>query len=511
MTRVYGTKTLDRVMQKVSHDGNPRPYKKTTSGGLKRTAKKFKPSTIMGMLQIGALGGLPLLQKMLSKQKKTPKKRKKKDGVFKLPSIDSRGNIRINLGDQYAPGVDASGNIDFSSFKSPFKKKKKDPLFLNTKNENVKELKKNESITDSMGQLYTLFRKIDEKETLAEELRKSQRTEELLEEEKRHVELIQALESISPTGKPKKGKPKAKKLKEPKEPPSKAEPPAPKVRSTTTPAGRISAGRVIGGAAIGAVAATSISEAIAQGESAKGSYNAANMGTKGGKIIPAKPVNLEEMTIKEVMRRQSISWGSPNESEKLFAVGKYQMIPSTLKEGISALGISPDEKYSRAVQEKLFKEYLIGTKNPAISAYLDSPVDDPKLLHAALKRLSTEWASVADPDIPGGRTSHYGSGNKASISVDTMTNLLKSDREKTQQEKASRATQESKITPVPTSEEQSQRVSTASATNKDLKKETTNMNNVAVTQNNVKIVSGNKNYRVASAADDNPAFMTLGN
>jgi hypothetical protein len=60
-----------------------------------------------------------------------------------------------------------------------------------------------------------------------------------------------------------------------------------------------------------------IGSEIAKGESAKGSYNAANKGTRENKIIAVKEkLNLEEMTIEEIMRRQAIKWGSSNENEK---------------------------------------------------------------------------------------------------------------------------------------------------------------------------------------------------
>ena len=183
----------------------------------------------------------------------------------------------------------------------------------------------------------------------------------------------------------------------------------------------------------GGAGALSIGEAIAKGESAKGSYNAANMGTRNNRIVPIKSkIDLEDMTIEEVIRRQSIPWGAPNENEKLFAVGKYQMIPSTLLDAVNTLNISRKEKFNGQMQEKLFNDYLLGIKRPAIVDYLNSKTDDPVLLKRALKQLSLEWASIADPDIPGGKTSHYGSGNRATLSVEEATAILKRDREKLQ-------------------------------------------------------------------------------
>jgi hypothetical protein len=187
-----------------------------------------------------------------------------------------------------------------------------------------------------------------------------------------------------------------------------------------------------------AVGAVSLGAAIAKGESAKGSYNAANMGTKNKKIVPVNDkLDLENTTIGEIIRRQSIKWGDNNENEKLFAVGKYQIIPETLLEAVKKLNISTNEKFSGPLQERMFNEYLLKIKRPGISEYLNSGVDDPVLLRRALKQLSLEWASIADPDIAGGKTSHYGSGNKASMTVEEATALLKADRLKIQSEKSS--------------------------------------------------------------------------
>lgn len=195
-------------------------------------------------------------------------------------------------------------------------------------------------------------------------------------------------------------------------------------------------------AAVGAVAvgSTNVGAAIAEGESAKASYNAANKGTRGNKIIAVQEkLNLEDMTVEEIMRRQSIKWGSANEKDKLFAVGKYQVIPDTLIDAVAKLKIDKKQKFNGQLQEKIFTEYLLGMKRPAISKYLNSTTDDPVLLKSAVKQLSLEWASIADPDIPGGKTSHYGSGNKASMTVAQASELLRKDRE--QNMKKSKLTQ----------------------------------------------------------------------
>lgn len=292
-----------------------------------------------------------------------------------------------------------------------------------------------ESMNDLLGLIYRSVVRADEDRKLYAELEKNRIEEESLEDENRNKALIQALTGRKPKA-PKKEKKKKEKIveEEPAKPiPLKEVPKEPAKPAFRSLASRVGTGAAIAGAGTAIIVGAgkmSVSEAIAKGESAAGSYNAANKGTRGNKIIGvSEKLNLEDMTVGEVMRRQSIKWGAVNENEKLFAVGKYQMIPDTLSDAVRTLNIDPKEKFSGALQERMFSEYLISKKRPEIARYLNSPTDDPKLLHQAVKAASLEWASIADPDIPGGKSSHYGSGNKASITVDQMKEYLRKDRE----------------------------------------------------------------------------------
>lgn len=301
----------------------------------------------------------------------------------------------------------------------------------------------------TLGEIYKMLKLMDEDKRLNQELRNNHVEEEEKLKDDRNEEIIKAITGRVPKGK--KGD-RAKRRKEEKR--GKFESgqvlkrnsrfnQTPSAPTTTAPSSGVSSvlGKIAGGVtarqvAGAAVVAGGLGAAIARGESANASYNAANKGTQGNKIIGVSgKLDLENMTVGEVMRRQAIKWGAPNESEKLFAVGKYQMIPETLADAVKTLGIKPEDKFDGKLQERMFNEYLLGKKRPAIAKYINSPVDDPKLLHDALKQLSLEWASIADPDIPGGKTSHYGSGNKASLSVEDATKLLKQDREKSQTKK----------------------------------------------------------------------------
>ena len=327
------------------------------------------------------------------------------------------------------------------------------------------------SSTQLLGLIYRLLVRSREETILKREEEDSHSKQVSLEKDRNIEELVKALTlKIPKRKKTKSAKPQAKPTS------TRTNLPLPSAPIATATSVAVGAGKAILG--IGAISGgLAISAAIAKGESAKGSYNAANMGTRNDKIVPIKsPVNLENMTIKEVMQRQAIKWGSPNEDQKLFAVGKYQMIPGTLSGAVKTLNIDTNQKFTGDLQEKIFKEYLIGAKNPDIAKYLNSPTDDPKLLYNALKSLSNEWASIADPDKPGGMTSHYGSGNKASISVEQMATLLKSDRESIQKQKT--------IENVP-SPKTGDRIDASSKENADMKnaasvKPSVNVNNMNI-------------------------------
>ena len=67
------------------------------------------------------------------------------------------------------------------------------------------------------------------------------------------------------------------------------------------------------------------------------------------------------MTVGEVMELQA--------QEKLFAVGKYQIIPKTMRGFVRTMNISLDDKFDASTQEK-FKKYVTDFKRPIVGRYL---------------------------------------------------------------------------------------------------------------------------------------------
>ncbi|KVO64989.1 mannosyl-glycoprotein endo-beta-N-acetylglucosamidase [Burkholderia ubonensis] len=147
------------------------------------------------------------------------------------------------------------------------------------------------------------------------------------------------------------------------------------------------------------LADTAFGRLISRGE---GDYNSVNRGARGG--YRSGTENLEGMTLAQVMAAQRAG--------QFNAAGRYQIIGGTLSEAASAMKLNGGEMFDRKLQDRIFSEYLVRNKRRAIADYIEGRSDD---VLAALRAMSREWASVADPDT--GRSHYAGKGNnRASIS-----------------------------------------------------------------------------------------------
>ena len=162
--------------------------------------------------------------------------------------------------------------------------------------------------------------------------------------------------------------------------------------------------------------------------SGEGGYGASNRGTKGSTIVGSElgmttrgGKNLTEMTLGEIMRFQAIK--DPDNPDRLFAVGAYQFIPSTLKSAMESAGLSKDTVFTPDVQDRLGIELLIGSKRPKLAAYIKGESND---IEAAMTDFAKEWASAPDPKTG---KSRYGSGNKAKHSVAETRQALQRARQ----------------------------------------------------------------------------------
>jgi hypothetical protein len=156
----------------------------------------------------------------------------------------------------------------------------------------------------------------------------------------------------------------------------------------------------------------SLGSVISKGESGSKGYNAYNQGTAGHS---GPDRDFSKLTLGEVMKEQS--------NRSIFAVGKYQMIPNTMKSAVETLKLDPNQKFTPELQEKIFAEYLAGHKRPQIKDYITGNGD----LGKAHLATAQEWAAVA---APGSNRSYYdgSAGNAASVSGDQIRKSLEGAR-----------------------------------------------------------------------------------
>lgn len=170
-----------------------------------------------------------------------------------------------------------------------------------------------------------------------------------------------------------------------------------------------------------------LSALIASGE---GNYNSFNRGRAGD--ANGAEIDFSNLTVGEVMRRQRLHETNPGHPDELFAVGKYQMVPGTMREAVTRLGIDENARFTPQLQERMFADYLVDEKRPQVRAFVTGD-GSPESLRAAQLALSQEFASVADPNT---NRSHYDgdrAGNSASITAAQTSAALTQMRERYQQ------------------------------------------------------------------------------
>jgi hypothetical protein len=172
----------------------------------------------------------------------------------------------------------------------------------------------------------------------------------------------------------------------------------------------------------------SLLDAIAKGESASaGGYDAMNQGTVGlgGKVIGSgnseKIINkkLTDMTIGEIMSRAAKPSDNAQKRKAdglIFAAGRYQIIPNTLKGLVDAGIATKDEKFSPEVQDRLGMQLIKQTGATKLAA--EGKYDE------AQNALAKTWAGIPlATDVvdkkgnikKAGQSFYAGPGNKAHV------------------------------------------------------------------------------------------------
>lgn len=149
----------------------------------------------------------------------------------------------------------------------------------------------------------------------------------------------------------------------------------------------------------------------------EGDYNSVNRGYAGdtpGGIQSLTGKTFENYTVGQVIAYQE-RW--------LYAVGRYQFIPSTLRFAVANSKVDKLDMFTPETQDKLMAA-LILHKRPAIGGYIKG---EHNSLHLAMDETAREWASV---EFRNGRGYYDGiNGNRANISRVALEQVLKEIKE----------------------------------------------------------------------------------
>ncbi len=132
---------------------------------------------------------------------------------------------------------------------------------------------------------------------------------------------------------------------------------------------------------------------ISHGE---GTYEAWNSGApEGYKVkfgsMKGSPGEITTKTINQLLKLSTdYTW---KDQRRRFATGKYQTIPGTLEKGRKALGLSGNELYDAAMQERMFREYLV-IKQKLLKDFIK---DGKGSIDDAQQGAAQEWASIGLP------------------------------------------------------------------------------------------------------------------
>lgn len=374
---------------------------------------------------------------------------------------------------------------------------------------------------DFLGSIYKqllLSEKIelDDKKSMYDQLQKERK-----EEDSRNQEIILALtgrKRKKPKEKVEVKKETKKEVKEEKKVPGKVEkvpkkevkplekaPPAPpKQPATKLPPVSIIAGA---GVVTGLLAGKEALAANISRYESRGDYNAYNKGTSGNKIVAAdKPIDFSKMTITEYLKRGALP---PGDENKIFAMGKYQIIPDTMKSLVKKLNIDPDVTVlDPATQDSLFANGLIKNTRKKVEDYITGKSDDRD---AAILQLAQEFASVGIPyDMKVGNKqlkkgdSYYSGigGNKAHNPPEAVGAALDSDRMKNVKN----------IAPTPPAESIPSvgvKIDESSKQNKELKKSLNKTGGTTIVNNQVNTPSIGRESESSSdvSYDDRPLIL----
>lgn len=135
---------------------------------------------------------------------------------------------------------------------------------------------------------------------------------------------------------------------------------------------------------------------IARAEAGPAGYDAVQYGAR---IRPRKPPT--QMTLGEIYEWIAATPGQPH------AIGRYQFIPSTLRDVAAVAGVGPDYRFSPAVQDRLAHVLL---ERAGLSAFEAGDMSR----RTFMRNLARIWAGLP---LPSGKSHYEGyAGNSATMS-----------------------------------------------------------------------------------------------
>ena len=326
--------------------------------------------------------------------------------------------------------------------------------------------------------------------------------------------------------------PKAEQVKPPEvKPPPKAEaaPAAPKPPTTPKPstADKIAIGVATTAALIGR---ESLAANISKYESGNKGYNAYNRGdfwlAKGkteAAYLQTNDIDFSKMTITEYLKRTNKKLGAGGQLDAadpnvLFAVGKYQLIPGTMKVMAEKLKLDPNKTYlTPEIQDMLFVKGLT-TKGSggrfAVDDYINGKEGSTR--DAAILALAMEFASVGVPydikakslfkntlphvDLKKGETFYKKPGgfNAAHNPPEEVGAALDADR-------ASKLKNKTTTVP-PTTTDTGTKVDQSSKENADLKEKLNKDKSAQTTNNTTTTNKQTNNVQSQQKVDDRPPY-----
>ena len=136
--------------------------------------------------------------------------------------------------------------------------------------------------------------------------------------------------------------------------------------------------------------AGSLASVIHLGESRKRGYQDYNRGSSRRCNKSRKNLHFTKWTMKQIRGAQSLAKCN---RKRLFAVGAWQIIPSTMSKAVSSMGIKDNSRLTPALQNSIFVNFLTKRKRPSIYKYVVGRGD----LKKAGLGVSLEWASMQSP------------------------------------------------------------------------------------------------------------------